>query len=53
MILRDPYEVDAWLTAPWSEAKTLQRPLPEDDLILLPPRHVEREAATAAQGSLL
>lgn len=35
VILRNEDEVEAWLTAPWPEAKTLQRPLPDDDLVLL------------------
>ncbi len=34
-ILRNQDEVEAWLTAPWAEAKALQRPLPDDELVLL------------------
>ncbi|MBB3288143.1 MULTISPECIES: SOS response-associated peptidase [unclassified Rhizobium] len=37
-ILRNQDEVETWLTAPWQEAKALQRPLPDDELVLLPPR---------------
>lgn len=37
-ILRNHDEVETWLTAPWQEAKALQRPLPDDELVLLPPR---------------
>ena len=37
-ILRNQDEVETWLTAPWSEAKALQRPLPNDELVLLPPK---------------
>lgn len=28
MILTDPVEIETWLTAPWEDAKALQRPLP-------------------------
>ncbi|QYA12936.1 SOS response-associated peptidase [Rhizobium sp. AB2/73] len=35
-ILRNQDEVETWLTAPWEEAKALQRPLPDDELVLLP-----------------
>ncbi len=37
-ILRNQDEVETWLTAPWEEAKALQRPLPDDELVLLPPK---------------
>lgn len=36
VILTTEEEVDTWLQTPWAEAKGLQRPLPEDHLILLP-----------------
>ncbi|MDK4720160.1 SOS response-associated peptidase [Rhizobium sp. CNPSo 3968] len=42
-ILRNQDEVETWLTAPWQEAKALQRPLPDDELVLLPPRKTKGE----------
>jgi putative SOS response-associated peptidase YedK len=38
VILRTEDEIEKWMTVPWSEAKALQRPLPDDELILLPPK---------------
>ena len=35
VILRNEEEIETWLTAPWNEAKVLQRPLPDDELMLL------------------
>jgi putative SOS response-associated peptidase YedK len=33
VILTQPDEIETWLTAPWEEAKALQRPLPDDQLV--------------------
>ena len=35
VILRTENEIETWLTKPWDEAKALQRPLPDEQLIKL------------------
>lgn len=36
VILTTREEIERWLTAGWSDAKNLQRPLPDDQLIIVP-----------------
>jgi putative SOS response-associated peptidase YedK len=35
VILTTPAEIETWLTAPWEDAKSLQRPLPADQLVIV------------------
>jgi putative SOS response-associated peptidase YedK len=35
VILTEPDEIETWLSAPWEEAKALQRPFPADRLVVL------------------
>ena len=48
VFLRTAEEVDVWLRAPWKEAVSLQRPLPDEDLrVIDPPPEREARLATA------
>jgi len=54
VILTTRDEVETWLTAPWAEARSLQRPAPDDALVIVekPATQIMFPQQTAAQGTL-
>ncbi|MER9341816.1 SOS response-associated peptidase [Mesorhizobium sp. M0601] len=55
VILTSRDEAETWLTAPWSEAKRLQRTAPDDALVIVekPATQIKVPLQAPAQGSLL
>jgi putative SOS response-associated peptidase YedK len=54
VILTEPDEIEAWLTAPWEEARTLQRPLADHKLTAVgKPAEPTTTEPTTTQGTLL
>jgi putative SOS response-associated peptidase YedK len=47
VILRTTEEIDAWLRAPWDEAKVMQKPLPDEALLDLTPSNDNKEEQTS------
>ncbi|MFC6488049.1 SOS response-associated peptidase [Nitratireductor sp. GCM10026969] len=53
VILSTQEEVETWLTAPWEDAKALQRPLPNEMLTIVDAPALPEDEPASAQGSLL
>jgi putative SOS response-associated peptidase YedK len=53
VILATADEIETWMTAPWPDARALQRPLPDDMLTIVPPPAPVTDVVSPVRGTLI